>query len=216
MKLLQVPEKSPHRLLVEGKDDLHTIVHLLRRHGLNYDEPAPSLPYIHSTDGYSELLKALPVAAKSYKRLGVVVDADLDPASRWTEIVNSLKGVGVKVADEPVREGEIASGLIADWRIGVWVMPDNTSGGGLETFLGRLVPANDRCWPHADASTREAKRLDAKFPDKYFEKARIHSWLAWQEEPGQPYGTAITSACFRTDTAEAKAFVSWFQRLFLA
>jgi len=79
MKPPKVSEKSPHRLLVEGKDDLHTVIHLLRRHGLDYDSPPQGLPYIHATDGYSPLLDALSVAAKSYKRLGVVIDADLIP-----------------------------------------------------------------------------------------------------------------------------------------
>ena len=71
MKPLRVSDKSAHRLLVEGKDDLHTVVHLLRRHDLDYHNPPQGLPYIHATDGYSPLLDALSVAAKSYKRLGV-------------------------------------------------------------------------------------------------------------------------------------------------
>jgi hypothetical protein len=215
MKLLRVSEKSLHRLLVEGKDDLHTVVHLVRRHGLDYDNPAQAMPYIHSTDGYPAMLDALPVAAKSYKRLGVVIDADSDPTVRWQALRYRLNTVGVSLPEHPAPGGSIVTGMAADWRAGVWLMPDNSQAGTLETFLSHLVPEADACWPHAENATREAKNLGAKYPDKYFPKAHIHTWLSWQQEPGQPFGTAITSACFKTDTAEALSFVGWFKRLFL-
>jgi len=215
MKPLMVSEKSACRLLVEGKDDLHTVIHLLRRHGLDYDNPSQGLPYIHATDGYSPLLDALSVAAKSYKRLGVIIDADVDPKARWNEVRHRLKSVGIELPEASNAGGNVGAGIAGDWRVGVWLMPDNSQAGTLETFLSRLVPLGDASWPHAEASAKEAKRLGAKYPDKYFSKAHIHTWLSWQEEPGQPFGTAITSACFRTDTADALAFVAWFKRLFL-
>jgi hypothetical protein len=215
MKPLKVSEKSPHRLLVEGRDDLHTVIHLVRRHSLDYDNPPEGLPYIHVTDGYPSLLNALSVAAKSYKRLGAVIDADLDPKARWNEVYHRLKTIGVELPQTPNAEGTIVNGIADSWRVGIWVMPDNSQEGTLETFLSCLVPTGDACWPHAESSAREAKRLGAKYADKDFPKAHIHTWLSWQEEPGQPFGTAITSACFRTDTPEAVAFVAWFKRLFL-
>src|SRR5262245_12968876 len=152
MKPLKVPEKSPHRLLVEGKDDLHTVIHLVRRHGLDYDNPVEGLPYIHATDGYSPLLDALSVAAKSYKRLGVVIDADLDPKGRWNELHHRLKTVGIELPEASSTGGNIVTGIGHDWRIGVWLMPDNSQAGTLETFLARLVPFGDACWPYAEAS----------------------------------------------------------------
>lgn len=215
MKPLRVSEKSAHRLLVEGKDDLHTVIHLVRRHDLDYDNPPEGLPYIHATDGYPALLEALSVAAKSYKRLGVVIDADLDPKARWNEVRHRLKTVGIEMPESSNPCGSVVTGIAGDRRVGLWLMPDNSQAGTLETFLSRLVPPGDACWPHAEASTKEAKRIGAKYPDKYFSKAHIHTWLSWQEEPGQPFGTAITSACFRTDTTDALAFVAWFKRLFL-
>jgi|SRR5665213_789616 len=209
------PKTSAHRLMVEGKDDLHTVIHLLRRHGLDYDDPSLDLPYIHDGGGYSSLLDALPVAAKSYKRLGVVIDADLEPRVRWTEVRCRLKTVGVELPETPNGVGTVVSGMTTDCRVGVWLMPDNSGEGTLETFLSRLVPAGDACWGHAGVVAREAKSLGARYPNKYFSKAQIHTWLAWHEEPGQPFGTAITSACFSTDTRDAIAFVAWFKQLFL-
>lgn len=215
MKPLQISDKSAHRLLVEGKDDLHTVIHLLQRHNLDFGNPPNGLPYIRATEGYSPLLDALSVAAKSYKRLGIVIDADLDPKARWNEVRHRLRTVGIELPETSNAGGSVVTGIAVDWRIGVWLMPDNSQAGTLETFLSRLVPANDACWLHAENSARKAKHFGAKYPDKYFSKAHLHTWLSWQEEPGQPFGTAITSACFRTDVDEAVAFVSWFKRLFL-
>jgi hypothetical protein len=53
-----------------------------------------------------------------------------------------------------------------------------------------------------------------QFPDKLFIKARIHTWLAWQENPGLPFGTAITARYFGADSQEALKFVNWFNLLF--
>ena len=215
MKVIRVSDKSDHRLLVEGKDDLHTIIHLLRRHNLDFDNPPIGLPYIRATDGDVPLLDTISVAAKTYRRLGIVIDADLEPKERWEQVLQRLKSVGVELPVSPGTAGTIVRGIIDDWRVGVWLMPNNSQAGTLETFLSRLVADGDRCWIHAESATHEAKKLGAKFPEKYFSKAHLHTWLSWQKEPGLPFGTAITAACFRTDTVDAIEFVGWFKRLFL-
>jgi hypothetical protein len=45
-------------------------------------------------------------------------------------------------------------------------------------------------------------------------KALIHTWLAWQKEPGQPMGQAITAKALQSDTAIAAKFVDWLNQLF--
>jgi hypothetical protein len=51
--------------------------------------------------------------------------------------------------------------------------------------------------------------------ERKFPKARIHTWLSWQENPGLPFGTAITAAYLSHDSPEALKFVAWFKKLFL-
>ncbi len=46
-------------------------------------------------------------------------------------------------------------------------------------------------------------------------KAVLHAWLAWQNNPGRPYGTAIKSGYLRHDSAAARRFVAWFRQLFV-
>jgi len=46
-------------------------------------------------------------------------------------------------------------------------------------------------------------------------KSTLHTWLAWQETPGLPFGTALRAEFFRHDTEDALRFVAWFRRLFV-
>jgi hypothetical protein len=48
----------------------------------------------------------------------------------------------------------------------------------------------------------------------YETKALIHTWLAWQEEPGTPLGLAIKRQYFAGDAPLAAEFVNWLKRLF--
>ena len=93
-------------------------------------------------------------------------------------------------------------------------MPDNRRDGTLERFLEDLVRENDKLLPHAKASTRGAKELGARFPEALLVKAELHAWLAWQDDPGLPYGSAIRARYFSHDSHAAKSFVIWFCRLF--
>jgi hypothetical protein len=157
----------------------------------------------------------VPVSAKSYQRLGIVIDANADLASRWSALRNKMESTGLSVPASPAPEGTILQGIFPDWKIGVWLMPDNRAHGELEHFLQTLIPPEDACWPHAQEATKRAKEIGAPFPDNKAMKAGIHTWLSWQENPGLPFGTAITAAYLSHDSPEASSFVAWFKKLFL-
>ncbi len=57
-------------------------------------------------------------------------------------------------------------------------------------------------------------RQGAAFPEAKRLKAVLHTWLAWQERPGVPYGLAIKARYFGHDSPAARAFVEWFRRVF--
>lgn len=213
-----VPQDHPHRLLVEGKDDLHSVIHLTERHGIDWDKPHDRTPYIHDSGGFDPLLDALSLDLKlgKRKRIGIVVDADIEPTDRWASIKTALGKVGIKLPKRPDADGTIVPGPGPCRRLGVWLMPDNSNPGMLEDFLGALVPQKDPCWDYAKEAARGAAKRGAPFPGRDFEKARIHTWLAWREEPGQPFGTALTANCFDTNQEISNRFVAWFERLFLS
>jgi hypothetical protein len=53
-----------------------------------------------------------------------------------------------------------------------------------------------------------------RFSDVRAAKARIHTWLAWQEEPGKPFGQAISARYLDPNLPAANTFATWLQRTF--
>ena len=99
-------------------------------------------------------------------------------------------------------------------RLGIWIMPNNQTKGILENFLQFLVPETDTLLGYA-------RKCVTDLPQQLFigdaePKAIIHTWLAWQAEPGKPYGTAITAKFLDPTTPEADVLVNWLNRLFFS
>lgn len=61
--------------------------------------------------------------------VGFVVDANDDIVGRWQSMRNRLERVGVRLPDELQLGGAIIAG---NPKVGVWVMPNNSSAGELE------------------------------------------------------------------------------------
>lgn len=208
--------KSTYRLLVEGTDDKNSVIHLLKRHNYDWDDNSFARPYIQQTGGITGLLDEIPVTLKGpYNRLGVLVDADVSLSNRWAQLRRHAAKAGLELPDAPREKGTILAGLRPGSRIGFWLMPDNSSPGHLENFLHKLVPAEDSTWSWADEVVREARQRGARCKEIDHLKSALHTWLAWQQEPGLPFGTALRAQVFRHDTEDALRFVAWFKRLFV-
>lgn len=147
--------------------------------------------------------------------VGFVLDADSPLTDRWRAVRDQLREAGVESPESPPPEGFVGTSERYKSRVGVWLMPDNEHDGKLETFLQMLIEENDPLIDHATAATDQANTLGAAFADVDRLKAILHAWLAWQEEPGCPYGTAIRARFFRRhDSPAAVRFVAWFRRLY--
>ena len=204
-------------LLVEGVDDEHVLKHICGYHGI------PHLDEVKQLGGDRELLSTIPVQLKASNEegdiVGVVMDADTNVAARWQSIRYRFLEVGypeVIVPDQPEPTGTILqppSGTLLP-RAGIWIMPDNTTTGILENFLAFLVPQPDLLFEHAITSVDSIPHQ--RFIDLDKPKAVMHTWLAWQREPGQPYGTAITSRFLDASLPQADQLVSWLNRLFFS
>jgi hypothetical protein len=205
--------KSPFRLVVEGIDDKWTIINLLKRHSYDWDDPSQPRPFVRELGGFPAVLDGLSAALKTFARYGIVVDADQSTAKRWQAVVTELAKIGVSAPASPVSDGLVTQ--LESCRFGVWLMPDNQQPGMLEDLLATLVPTGDPCWAHAGQATTEARILGAPLRSSDARKGTMHAWLAWQEQPGQPFGTALTTRVLRHDSPQARAFVEWFRRLFV-
>jgi hypothetical protein len=210
------PERSPYQLRVEGRDDVHCVIHLLKQSGYDWDDPRILHPYLEGAGGIEPLLDLVGVLfAGPYARAGLVLDANSAPAARWVELRRRAARAGVELPETPDPAGTVIPGARPGSRVGIWLMPDNSSPGALEDFLGEMVPPDDPCWSYAGEAAVEARNRGARCPEKHHKKSQLHTWLAWQEDPGNPFGTAIRSQAFRIDGDLAGRFVTWFRRLFV-
>lgn len=209
---------SRSRLHVEGTDDNHAIRHLLIRHGIDYDrKPWPvEFPSVEDIGGKPDLLEGVETAIRlsNNRSIGFVLDANSSLQDCWTAVSSRFRRVGVDTPDAIPREGFVGEAKAYRARVGVWIMPDNQREGTLENFLHELVEEDDPLFPYARESATHARSLDARFSDNDADKAVLHTWLAWQEEPGLPYGTAMRARYFRTDSPAALDFVTWFRTVF--
>jgi len=213
-----VGRRHTRKLLVEGKEDVYAIASLMSAHTPWGDTRDDWPVLIEDVDGVTGLLSdhMIPTYLKSSETdiLGMVVDANESCAGRWQRICDLCRPA---FPDMP--KALPSGGLICDnaegHRLGVWIMPDNRTRGMLETLLAFLVPdQKDPLWQHAQRATDEARGLKAPYRAQHSDKAKVHTWLAWQDPPGQPLGLALKSKCLDPRSPHAAPFVGWFLQLY--
>lgn len=202
-------EQKPYALLVEGNDDLHVISALMMHYQV------PEVFDIWDCQGISPLLEAIPAHLLLRQRLGIVADADEQVDRRWREIRAILLDQGYEaIPNDPLVRGTIIRSP-GKPMVGIWLMPNNTLPGKLEDFIKFLVPPADRLWQVALDAVDEVPDCPQRFRPIDSSKAQVHTWLAWQEEPGIPMGRAITRRFLDAQVAEVDTFVAWMRDLFL-
>jgi hypothetical protein len=194
-------------LLVEGKDDEHLFYSLLMHHKV------PKTFTIKNKGGITRLLNRLDVEliATGLETLGIVVDANTKIESRWQSLCHVLNRLGYTLPTTPEPNGTIVTES-GQPTIGIWLMPDNQSPGILEDFVGQLVPDEDELWDKAKLNVDEIET--PRFPAERQSKAYIHTWLAWQKEPGKPAEKAVTARYLDPDAAQAVNLIDFLRRLF--
>ena len=204
-----VPGASSHHprvLLVEGQDDKHVVRHLC-----DGDE---SIPQFHIVDkeGIDNLLAAiaLEVRAPGREVVGIVVDADNDPVSRWQAVSGRLARENIQMPGNSDSAGTIINGTP---RIGIWIMPDNRSPGELEDFVATMIPEDDPIWPRSGEYIDGIPARERRFsPDKVM-RAKIYAWLATRRMPGR-MGSAIGAGDLRVFGEPGTDFSAWLGTLF--
>jgi hypothetical protein len=201
---------TPRVLWVEGKDDQAVV------YGLCVAHAVPKLFDVQPRGGVEALFEGLGLALRGepIERLGVVVDANGDANARWSAVARIARAEGYSgVPDAPNAGGTIIPGFEALPRLGVWIMPDNGSPGALEDFVAMLVPDGDVLWDRAGGAVDSIPERDRLFPASRRSKAHMHTWLAWQEQPGSPMGQAIGKGDLDAHAPAAQRFVAWLRRL---
>jgi len=201
-------------LLVEGTSDFGLIKNLWERH---YSDPMPF--EIKPSFNDRDLLDAFrgSLLGSEVSRLGMVVDADSSVETRWPGVYQALVDRGYRpVPKRPIPEGMV---IYRSERtvplVGVWVMPNNALPGALEDFARYLIRADDKLWPHAEQVISEIPSELRRFREVQQSKVHIHTWLAWQSDPGLRLGLAMRRRLLDSAAPQAVQFVQWLRRLFV-
>ncbi len=206
-----------NRLIFEGPDDKHVVWNLLFNHEFNGEPLCDNFNdkdckvkngVDHLIDTLNEELRATDLA-----NLGVILDADTDLARQWARITRVLDGYGCRnVPATPSADGTVVETTDGK-KIGIWVMPDNRSAGALEDFVGSLIAEDDELWPKAQKDVNDIPVKSRRFKPSYLSKAHVHTWLAWQEEPGTRMGQTFKKKYLDPNHPQAYTFVTWIKRL---
>lgn len=212
---MKIKESHTYKLLVEGNDDQHVVWALCEKHNI------PESFDVIDCESVENVLKAFGVRLKivdNNQRIGIVVDADVNLKSRWDSIVSILKKTGKYdcATIELPQDGLILEPTDTTYpKIGIWLMPDNNQNGMLEDFMTALATPDDVLMKKSeDVLTELETEGIQKYKPVHRSKAKIHTYLAWQDVPGRPMGQAITANILNADSELAVKFANWLKELF--
>lgn len=207
--------KYTKKLLVEGPTDMHVVLALCEHHGVpeNFD--------IVDCGGIENLFENVKMRLSNPRlnsTIGIMIDADNDIEKRLGQVVEIVeKSFQAPLAYHPSPKGIIipSQNTEAIPNIGIWLMPDNVNLGMIEDFAISLIPQDDNMIGEVDD---ELKRIEGKGINRYSaihrSKAKIHTYLSWQEEPGSPIGLSITKKVLDPEHEIAQRYVDWLINLF--
>lgn len=209
--------RTDNLLIVEGQDDKRVIPELVEKAGIDWGEKKAEIVKIHELGGYEKLAEQFPGQLKNagLRRLGILVDANTDPAARWRSL-SGILALECVLPPEPPPGGFIDTRTRSNKRLGVWMMPDNGARGMMETFLLALRPnTNAALLVHAEQAVDAARSsCSAPFIEQHRDKALIHTWLAWQDPPGRQMHDAVKQAMLDPKLPYAAPFIAWFRQLY--
>jgi hypothetical protein len=200
-------------LLVEGDNDCHVVMALCQAHHV---PETFGIYQCGSDDGVLKRLNALIIRPNPPEIIGVILDADKPSvAGRWQSISNKLKNNNHNylLPKIPDADGTVVEPIADKPKLGFWLMPNNQDSGMLEDFCAELAEPKSLEFARECVETAEERKV-ITFKEVHRSKAVIHTYLAWQDEPGYPLGKAITSQTLRPCSSVAVKFTNWLIRLF--
>ena len=204
-------EKFSQKLLLEGKDDVFVVSKIWEttKGEFSFDRID-----CDGKDNIPDELRTY-VLSGNIETIGIIIDADDNPAGRWQKYQDELRKLGYEVPKQLDKNGTILNGVERNPKVGIWLMPNNDEMGVLEDFVATLIPQGDSLWFEAERilAEIEIKNLN-KYASKDRPKALIHTWLAWQNNVGVNLSTAIAEKYLTTDSDLCQRFITWLNDLF--
>lgn len=155
-------------------------------------------------DGYIE-------TAPDEARVGIIIDRDgvEGRPDNWPAASARLSRLGASDA------GPSAAGHIVQGRFGIWMWPDNITGGDLEDFVAGIVPQSPILAFAAETSRIARATHGAEYEAAHFRKASLKVRSIWRDASAAGgYGHLVRSLPL-AETPASSAFLAWFMKLFL-
>lgn len=201
-----IPNSRIGALLVEGQRDKYVVKEILKRHQIN-------LPFeIIVKNNIDQLLDGIvpEILASRSRSVGILADANDDLSRRWSEIRDRVHDGGIELPGNPDQLGCIVE-TNGKPRIGVWLMPDNTSTGELEDFVAAMIPAGDEVWPLSKVYISTIS--EPVFTEKKRVRAQLYAWLATRKNP-KHISTAIEDKDLEVNGDLCQLLIAWLNGLF--
>lgn len=200
-------------LLVEGRSEENAVKEFYKQWGMDINFN------ISNEGSITNLKTSFKMHLKSsnvLRKLWLIIDADTSYACAWQSVRDILERSGKY--NPPARM--CSTGLIIkpidenDLIVGVWIMPNNQDVGMLEDFLMGIIPEDNELLSEAETviTNLEKKRIQ-KYKNVHRAKAKLHTWLAWHDEPGDSVNVAIRKNLFSQDKELLNAFRGWIMEL---
>jgi hypothetical protein len=213
------------RLIVEGNDAI-VLSALCKTKGVNppkgYENPDKfKTEFVINGRSYKGALDAFELALEKsdVDNIGLVVDAnELGYAARWDAIKHILLKNKISSKDLEGLDQQIGPKILKKQgfpTVGIWIMPDNANIGYLEHFVAKMIKSKDPLLLHVESTLDDLEKQSFnELKANRIGKAKVHTWLAWKNEPGKPFGTAVEIGYFDINAPIANEFVHWFQDVF--
>lgn len=212
---MKIEEKHPCKLLVEGNDDQHSVWAICEQQSIpeTFD-----VVDCNSVEKAFKQLESRLMYPENNQIIGIIVDADDSPSGRFASFCQILNKTGKYDCSglTLTEEGLVISSKDDCFpKVGLWIMPDNNTEGMLEDFAILLAGSGNSLMENAEKALEVLEKESIqKYKPVYRSKAKIHTFLAWQEAPGMPIGQAITSRVLNSDSQMATLFIRWIKTLF--
>lgn len=175
--LPKIELKADRLLLVEGKDEENLLGRLIED-CLNDDGQDIQIVAVGSKSKFRSSLIAIKVDAQSrptLRSIGIIRDADDNPKGSFDSVCGSLRSAGY---EPPTAHAEFSD---ATPSIGVFIVPDGSQPGAIETLCRRSVAgeAAAKCVDDYMECLKTHDALQSKNADKTF----THAYLAAMRDP---------------------------------
>jgi hypothetical protein len=162
------PFKKTRLLAVEGDDEVNFFEKLLGYMSISH---LVDIRKSGGKDQFKDLMPAFTLTRgfRNIEMIAVIRDADKNAKDAFRSVTGILNKIGLKSPGSP---GQFSNGIPA---VGIFIMPDNSSGGMLEDLCLGTVKDHEamKCVDDFIACTQKLKEGPKNIP-----KARVQSFLA--------------------------------------